>query len=111
MKDNEAIVIDNVLQYCAYEGYGDTFKCTGIMPNTWPIGPHTILAVDALDFSAKSCLEPNQQYQKKYVDRELLKVYAAFVGTDKGTIATGNWGGGCFRVNLIFALKWLTLQT
>jgi len=96
MKDNESIIVDGVLQFSAFEGSGNTFKFLGPLEEDAYRGPHTVVSMDALDFNSE--VEPSEQFLKKYVDRELLKAFAGFSGTKIGTIATGNWGGGCFSV-------------
>lgn len=99
MEDNEAIIIENFLQICKYDGYADTFKCGGLQQDLFIRQvPQTLVAMDALEFSYSGYLQPEQQYLKKYVDRELLKAYAAYSGTRFDICATGNWGGGCFKV-------------
>jgi poly(ADP-ribose) glycohydrolase len=109
MDDNEAVVIENFLQYCKYEGYADTFKCCGLLPDHCIMQTaQTLVAMDALDFSNSGNLHQEQQYQKKHVDRELLKAYAAYSGVSNDFVATGNWGGGCFKV-MIFDHKGLAL--
>jgi len=106
MEDNEAIVIENFLQYCKYEGYADTFKCCGLQQDHCIEQlPQTLVAMDALDFSNSGNLQQEHQYQKRLVDRELLKAYAAFSGVRNYFVATGNWGGGCFKVRKYATLK------
>jgi len=102
MQDNEAIIIENVVQYSNYEGYGDTFRCKSALLDTALHGPHTIVSIDALDYSASSRFDPKDQYSQKHVDRELTKAFAGF-SASKHAIVTGNWGGGYFGVILFNA--------
>jgi poly(ADP-ribose) glycohydrolase len=99
MMDNEAVVIDGVVQYTEHEGYADTFTCLGGLLEGPLISPQSIVAIDAVDFSQGKPYRPDDQYSKPLVERELLKAYAGFasVGNAK-SIVTGNWGGGCFKV-------------
>jgi Poly (ADP-ribose) glycohydrolase (PARG) len=100
MMDNEAVIIQGAKQFTDYEGYADTFTCRGGLMEGPLVGPHTIVAIDAVDFSQGKPYSPDDQYSKPLVDRELLKAYAGFVGTTNAkSIVTGNWGGGCFKVN------------
>lgn len=99
MEDNEAIVIENFLQFCKFDGYADTFKCGGLQSDHIITQlPQTLVAMDALDFSNSGNLQQLHQYQRRYIDRELLKSYAAYSGASNSVFATGNWGGGCFKV-------------
>jgi poly(ADP-ribose) glycohydrolase len=93
MVDNEAIVVEGVLQYSEFEGCGETFKCLGPMNLDAFRGPHTVICMDAMDFNS----HPNQ-YSPANVRRELIKAFAGFKSAKSGTIATGNWGGGYFKV-------------
>jgi hypothetical protein len=99
MEDNEAIVIEGVFKYCEHEGYAESFVCKGPTPKNAYMGPHTFVCIDATDFSKTN---PSEQYLKRNIDRELLKAYAGFSGTSLPCIATGNWGGGCFKVYATF---------
>jgi hypothetical protein len=96
MEDNEAIVVEGVLQYSEFEGSGETFKCLGPMNLDAFKGPHTVICMDAMNFN---CNLHHNQFSPVYVLRELIKAYAGFKSAKSCTIATGNWGGGCFQVN------------
>lgn len=98
MDDSEAIVVEGVLQFSQFEGSGDTFKCLGPMHLDAFRGPHTVICMDAMDFT---CCNRNQ-FAPICVRRELIKAYAGFKSAKSGTIATGNWGGGCFQVTELF---------
>jgi Poly (ADP-ribose) glycohydrolase (PARG) len=101
MMDNEAVVIEGVMQYTEFEGYGDTFTCLRGLMDGPLLGPHSIVAIDATDFSQGKPYKPDDQYSKKLVERELLKAFAGFIGvTNAKSIVTGNWGGGCFKVQI-----------
>lgn len=50
LADNEALVIQGFQQYTSYEGYQNTFKCTGNFPDDLEKAQNRILvAIDALD--------------------------------------------------------------
>lgn len=94
MRDNEAIIVTGALQYVRYSGYGETFQFLGPADLQGSTGV-PVIAIDALDFSKRS---PREQFEKTNIDREWQKAYAGFSGVDYDTIATGNWGGGSFKV-------------
>ncbi|XP_065350140.1 uncharacterized protein LOC135946041 [Cloeon dipterum] len=101
MKENEAIIIDGVYQYSQYKGYADNFTCAGashagMMSNTLEVA-----AMDAINFSNNELM----QYSRASVDRELTKAYAAFSAVSGKKIASGNWGGGCFKGDPVLKAK------
>lgn len=96
MEDNEAIVVEGVLQFSEFEGSGTTFKCLGPMELDAFKGPHTVICMDAMDLNDNA--NGQNQFSPTHVNRELVKAYAGFKSAKGGTIATGNWGGGCFKV-------------
>lgn len=95
MEDNEAIVVEGVQQFSQFEGSGPTFKCLGPMDLDAFRGPHTVICMDATNFNY---IPEQHQFSPTYVNRELTKAFAGFKSAKGGTIATGNWGGGCFQV-------------
>ncbi|XP_059481320.1 poly(ADP-ribose) glycohydrolase-like [Neocloeon triangulifer] len=105
MADNEAIIVEGVLQYADFDGTdAQSFTCKGPKSKDSIRGPHTVISMDALNFSS-GCPNVTEQFAKKNVDRELNKAYAGFSGTKLGTIATGNWGSGCYMGNTILKAK------
>lgn len=100
MKSNESILIKGAERFSSYEGYANSFKWAGDYTDETPrdnlkrLYTH-VLALDALSFS-KSWL----QYDKRSVQRELVKCYCGFKSENtnikKAAIATGNWGCGAF---------------
>lgn len=101
LQGDQALFIIGAEQYSAYEGYRDSFRCTGSYHDTMPrdaLGRRQteILAIDALDFSSN----PSAQYSPRKILRELNKALAGFThpGSTVSTlpldseIATGNWG-------------------
>ena len=50
-----------------------------------------VLAIDALKYNHKI-----QQFDRQFVEREILKSYAGF-SNSRMVIATGNWGCGAFN--------------
>lgn len=96
MLDNEAIIVTGALQFVTHSGYASNFQFHGAAdPNSSSGVP--VIAIDALDFSKRNT---NDQFKKENIDREWQKAYAGFSGVDSrfDTIATGNWGGGSFKV-------------
>lgn len=106
MRDNEAIIVTGALLYVSHSGYGDNFTYHG------PADPQSssglpVIAIDALDFSKRN---PLDQFTKENIDREWKKAFAGFsgVGPSYDTIATGNWGGGNFKVRIrTIIFSWL----
>jgi poly(ADP-ribose) glycohydrolase len=103
MRDNEAIIVTGALQYIRHSGYADNFECDGEADPRSSAGM-PVIAIDALDFSKRN---PQDQFWKENIDREWKKAYAGFSGVDSNldTIATGNWGGGSFKVR-IRKMRW-----
>ena len=113
MEENDAIRIDNLIQYSKYSGYGWSFKYeeNAIKDNN-KIIKHNIIAIDAI------CSFSSGGVEKEYVERDLIKAYIGFnlinFNNDnilklKKTIATGNWGCGAFGgdFELKFIQQWL----
>jgi hypothetical protein len=160
LADNEALVVQGVEQFANYEGYQDSFKCTGSFYDVQAsVEKRILVAIDALDLpqilkDQKSACKYRHslsnvlkqvlmvmivvlcnllaeifctqygytkgkmenfmtraldlglyQYCPAAINRELMKAYAGFschgIGIpDELPIASGNWGGGCFKVKL-----------
>jgi len=111
MGNNDAIRIDNTIQYSNYEGYKGSFvfKSNSIGNDTNKIKRTKIIAIDALPHS--------QIGDQKHIERD---IYKAFVGfkmvfydekerNEQKTIATGNWGCGAFGgdYELKFLQQWI----
>ena len=112
MEDNDAIRIDNLIQFSNYSGYGRTFKYEESAIKKGEIKKHNIIAIDAV------CDYSNGYIDKESVERDLIKAYIGFnlinleeenVLKLKKTIATGNWGCGAFGgdFELKFIQQWL----
>ena len=109
MDDNDAIRIDNLIQYSNYSGYGRSFKFENdATKDITKIKKHNIIAIDAV------CTYSSGGVDKDSVERDLIKAYVGFnlinfddekVITMTKTIATGNWGCGAFGGD--FELKFL----
>ena len=109
MEDNDAIRIDNIIQYSNYSGYGRTFKFEDdATKDITKIKKYNIIAIDAV------CTYSSGGVDKESVERDLIKAYVGFnlINFDdeevvklKKTIATGNWGCGAFGGD--FELKFL----
>lgn len=106
LSDNESIVITGIEQYNEYNGYAEKFKwkCSyEDQQNRDKYGRRfrQILAMDALYFHWST---KKSQYEKKKIDREIVKAMAAFQSerflctkTKSVAIATGNWGCGVYN--------------
>ena len=113
MDDNDAIRIDNIIQYSNYSGYGRTFKFEDdATKDIAKIKKHNIIAIDAV------CTYSSGGVDKDSVERDLIKAYVGFnlINFDDEevvkltkTIATGNWGCGAFGgdFELKFLQQWL----
>ncbi|CAK86962.1 unnamed protein product (macronuclear) [Paramecium tetraurelia] len=113
MKDNEAILIRNVIKYNDYDGYESTFKQKeeayfkinepSLKQNQAVIKNH-ILFMDALYYQ-----NWQTQFDQSFIQRELLKGYVAFSlaleHLEIENISTGKWGCGIFHGDL--TLKFL----
>jgi hypothetical protein len=107
MGNNDAIRIDNIIQYSNYEGYGESFvfKSNAIGNDTNKIKKTKIIAIDAFPHS--------QIRDQKIIERDIYKAFVGFKmvfydekeGNEEKTIATGNWGCGVFGGD--FELKFL----
>jgi len=110
MEENECIIITGAERYSNYSGYSHRFRCTG--PHYDPIEKDEhgrrktkIVAMDAQFFQHE-----NNQFNEKFVVRELNKAYCAFMSSTSASalpLATGNWGCGAFNgdVQLKFLLQ------
>ena len=120
---HEALVMNGAVQYCNYSGYAKTFAFAG--PATIPplskqeasrrIRNICVVALDAIDFAHSRNLRLEHQFFPFWIEREVIKAYAAFVGapsqlsaSSSGPIATGNWGCGAFGgdLQLKFLIQW-----
>ena len=98
MENNDAIRIDNLIQYSKYSGYAASFKYEESEINDKELIKHNIIAIDAL-------CKYSGGVNKDDVLRDFIKAYAGFnlinfndkdVSKLEKTIATGNWGCGAF---------------
>jgi poly(ADP-ribose) glycohydrolase len=121
LTDHEAMIINGAAQFSAYSGYASSFNFEGRVPEQIIsevedrncIRNVSVIAFDAVDFSPN----PVDQYDPRWVHREIDKAYAAFAESalsslkaiNAGPIATGNWGCGAFKGNLELKLiiQWL----
>ena len=109
MNDNDAIRIDNLIQYSNYSGYARSFKFENdATKDITKIKKYNIIAIDAV------CTFSSGGVEKESVERDLIKAYIGFnlinfgdenVVKLKKTISTGNWGCGAFGGD--FELKFL----
>ena len=98
MENNDAIRIDNLIQYSKYSGYATSFKYEESEINDKELIKHNIIAIDAVCTYLGGV-------NKDDVLRDFIKAYAGFnlinfndkdVSKLEKTIATGNWGCGAF---------------
>ena len=113
MDDNDAIRIDNLIQYSNYSGYAFSFKYKeSAIKDEQKILRHNLIAIDAVDIMSKGGLDLDS------VMRDLIKAYVGFnlinfddkdVAKMEKTISTGNWGCGAFGgdYELKFIQQWL----
>jgi poly(ADP-ribose) glycohydrolase len=97
MNGNESIVILGAEQFSAYTGYAFSLGYGGDYndPNIDENGniKTEIVGIDALIFRSG---QQNIQWDVENINRELNKAFVGFYGSDKKSIATGNWGCGAF---------------
>ena len=99
MQDDEAILIRGARQIAFYDGYGMTLKFKSLVPiDQKPWTKRVVIAVDAMDFSAYSS-SFHMQIEKKSLERELRKLFAAYSEISLESIDTGHWGCGAFCGN------------
>ena len=115
MSDNDAIRIDNIIQYSDYSGYAYNFAFKGCAidkNNINKIKRRKIIAIDA-------CIQENDFFgniDKKEIKRDILKAFVGFnlvnfedEKNEEKSIATGNWGCGVFGGDheLKFLQQWI----
>lgn len=96
MNADEAIIIRNVIKYAEYSGYGFNLEYKKSIPSSHS---YTVLAIDALDFSADFHQALQLQLEPSNLQRELVKLLAGFSAIDHEAIDTGHWGCGAFGGN------------
>ena len=111
MEDNDAIRIDNLIQYSNYSGYAQSFKYEETAINEEKLIKHNIIAIDAV-------CSYSGGVDRDSVLRDLIKAYVGFnlinfddkdVSKIDKTISSGNWGCGAFGgdYELKFIQQWL----
>ena len=112
MGNNDAIRIDNTIQYSNYEGYARNFlfKSNAIGNDAKEIKRTKLIAIDAFPHS--------QIRDQKIIERDIYKAFVGFKtvfydekeGDEEKTIATGNWGCGAFGgdYELKFLQQWIS---
>ena len=111
MEDNDAIRIDNLIQYSNYSGYAQSFKYEKTARNEEKLIKHNIIAIDAV-------CSYSGGVDRDSVLRDLIKAYVGFnlinfddkdVSKLDKTISSGNWGCGAFGgdYELKFIQQWL----
>ena len=111
MENNDAIRIDNTIQYSNYEGYASNFlfKGNAIENNAKEIKRTKLIAIDAFPHS--------KIRDKKIIARDIYKAFIGFKTVfydekeeiEEKSIATGNWGCGAFGgdYELKFLQQWI----
>ena len=109
MKNNDAIRIDNTIQYSLYVGYGGNFKFLNPAFDSKDMTKIKKSKIIAIDASVKFFLNNNIDY----IQRDIHKAYVGFdlvnynykdkndendiqKNEESKTISTGNWGCGVF---------------
>ena len=112
MNDNDAIRIDNLIQYSNYSGYAFSFKYEeSAIKDEQNLIRHNIIAIDAV-------CSYSGGVSKSSKIRDLIKAYVGFnlinfddkdVSKLEKTISSGNWGCGAFGgdYELKFIQQWL----
>ena len=112
MEDNDAIRIDNLIQYSNYSGYAFSFKYEeSAIKDEQNLIRHNIIAIDAVCAYSGGV-------DRESIKRDLIKAYVGFnlinfddkdVAKMEKTISTGNWGCGAFGgdYELKFIQQWL----
>ena len=112
MDDNDAIRIDNLIQYSNYSGYAFSFKYEeSAIKDEQNLIRHNIIAIDAV-------CSYSGGVDKESIKRDLIKAYVGFnlinfddkdVAKMPKTISSGNWGCGAFGgdFELKFIQQWL----
>jgi len=92
LKDREAVIVKDALQFSDFEGYAETFK---FKPFDTPSSLGTVVAINAFNFSEPAT---SDQYEEERVKNELIKVYAGFFKVEESSIASEYWGCGNYEV-------------
>ena len=112
MNDNDAIRIDNLIQYSNYSGYAFSFKYEeSAIKDEQNLIRHNIIAIDAVCSYSGGVSKSSKK-------RDLIKAYVGFnlinfddkdVSKLEKTISSGNWGCGAFGgdYELKFIQQWL----
>ena len=112
MNDNDAIRIDNLIQYSNYSGYAFSFKYEeSAIKDEQNLIRHNIIAIDAVCSYSGGVSKSSKK-------RDLIKAYVGFnlINFDdkdvlklEKTISSGNWGCGAFGgdYELKFIQQWL----
>ena len=113
MAENEAVIIQNTLQFNTYSGYGSSFKCLGfssgllslLKGDTQSVVLDDVICFDAIPFGP----EAPTQFRLHNILRELEKCRAALSFYGVKPFATGNWGCGVFGgdTQLKAVIQWL----
>ena len=90
MQDDEAVVMRGAARMSDY-GYDGRMVIPRAQKGRQILGD--FVAIDAINFSDN----PDRQYSKAAIDRELHKAYVGFNHEGYSDIRTGNWGSGAFR--------------
>ena len=91
LQDNEVLFNEGAKVFSEAYGYSDSFTFDGHyedMENN-----REVVAMDATEYK-----DPQKQYRKHEINREINKAYCAFYSTANNPvkIATGHWGCGVF---------------
>ena len=125
MSDNDAIRIDNLIQYSNYSGYAHSFKFkeSAINNNDHINNMNNINNINNIKTYKIIAIDASVQYNKyeEIIEKDYIKrdIHKAFVGfnlvnfedekNEEKSIATGNWGCGAFNGDheLKFFQQWV----
>lgn len=111
--DNECLLVRGIQRYSETAGYQRSFEYRSkhIDNTETDTSGHRNCTVVLCD--AKQFRSVNDQFELKWIERELTKAYSAFViehpVENAPAVATGNWGCGVFNGDkqLKFILQWI----
>ncbi|EGR28564.1 hypothetical protein IMG5_172360 [Ichthyophthirius multifiliis] len=94
LKENESLLVLGANKFSKYIGYANSFQFAGIFPLK---DQYDIVYgfKDAFDF--RKLDNQLQQFEQKYLQREIIKSLSLFTSYEGNQIVTGNWGCGVFQ--------------
>lgn len=104
LSDNECLMVHGAEKFSDGEGYGAGFRWQGDYLDEGVEG-NRVGVMDAVKFEKASL---GTQLRKKWIGRELTKVYVTVKGAD--VVASGKWGAGVFNGDPLLkcVLQWIS---